>query len=170
MKIINNLLRFLLFFKLFLILSLPLYGQIPPGTYVSPKGEQVVAQYEAIFEITNHTDVAVTMEIRQNFRNDNTPYNQRVYEKFYFEPREAKAFSFPVKVDPANPTKAWFVGSCIVEDKEYGKAGFSLERDRTRLTENSIQGYLYRQMTYPGDELWPPVDPFPVIILEILGE
>ena len=144
-----------------------IYGQTQPLSYISPKGEEVVPQYKAVFEFTNQTDVGVTISIRQNFRNEDTPYSERVFKYYYFEPKETKTFSTPVKVDLANPSKVWFTGSTSAESEEYGFSGFSFERDIDKLADNAITGYLYEQMIYPGDELWPPVDPFPVIELKI---
>jgi len=163
----NNILRKLKIPALCFVL-LVAFSSMYARTKSLPKTPKTISQNKATFRIFNQTNIGVTLELQQFFKNKFS-LTKEGSKSSYFKPKETKTMSIPIKIDPADQKIVGVIASTYPKDKtKFDKITHSLQFDATQLANTVIEGVLQEGLFRSSDELWPPVEPTPIILLKIV--
>lgn len=112
-------------------------------------------EVEVSMKVKNETAASINLELTQR---------HQPTQHFTIEAGHTELLTLKVLVDPANEKEVSFYGRTTASDPDYGQCGAPFI---INLYKRYVQATLNKQIVEPGDDLWPPQDPFPVARLTL---
>lgn len=112
-------------------------------------------EIDVSMKVKNETTANISLELTQR---------HQPTQHFTIEAGQTEHLKLKVLVNPENEKEVSFYGRTTANDPDYGQCGAPFI---INLYKRYVQATLEKQIVEPGDDLWPPQEPFPVARLNV---